>query len=166
MTRRTRTALLVAALALAGSAALAVWAGPYWLGQARAAWDRVTADDRRERLLADLGALELPAGYRAAPCGTTADDASDRCWWTDAPPRDTAADLGAALTAAGVEGVAVDSLDLEADAGPTFASGTAHGFDVTLMATRVVDEDATLAAGELVLREGSFVHLLAGLDGD
>ncbi|QZN85318.1 hypothetical protein [Cellulomonas sp. C5510] len=49
---------------------------------------------------------------------------------------------------------------------PAFATGTAHGFGIMLMASRVVDEDATRAAGELVLREGSFVHLLADLGDD
>ena len=91
-------------------------------------------------------------------------DASDRCWWTDAPPRDAGADLTAALSAAGVEGVAFEGVGLETGTALAFATGTAHGFEVTLMATRVVDEDATLAAGELVLHEGSFVHLLADLD--
>lgn len=169
MNRRRLAAVLAVTVPLALlSVALLVRVAPFWVDQARGALDRHRWPERREQIEAAAAGLTLPDGYRETDCGALGLDPDQRCWWTDALPADTAADLEAALRAAAATDVATETLAGDApDPGRpvlVVSTGTVAGRDIRLAATREPDEEATLAAGELVLHPGSLVRLVADLD--
>jgi hypothetical protein len=74
------------------------------------------------------------------------------------------AELAAALTAAGAEDVVAENAPLEGPIVLGLARGTVEGREVGLFAAEEVDEQATLAAGGLVMRPGAVVRSTADLD--
>lgn len=164
--RRLAAVLAVTVPLALASVALLLWAAPFWVEQVRGAVDRHRWPEQRERIEAAVAGLALPEGYRETDCGELASGPADRCWWTDALPSSTAAELKAALVAAGATDVSSDSLAAAspAEASLLVSTGSVAGRDVHLAASREVDEEATLTSGELVLRPGSLVRLIADLD--
>lgn len=163
MSRRLRTAALVVLPLALVSVAVAAWAGPYWLERGREYLDRQRWPQQRAHVLDAVAGLALPAGYVEEPCGG-APGPDDRCWHVDARPQDVTADLVAALTAAGVEGVLAETAPVEGTSVIALARGSLEGREVGLFATEEVDEEATLAAGTLVMRPGALVRSTADVE--
>lgn len=179
MNRRRLAVVLAVTVPLAlASVALLAWAAPYWIEQARGVAAQHRWPGQREQVEDAAAGLTLPAVYRETECDVHTAGPSVRCWWTDALPDDTAADLEAALVAVAATDVtsqAVTDAGTEGAAGTAgtggteeavllVATGSVAGRQIHLVATREVDEEATLAAGELVLRPGSVVRLVPDLD--
>lgn len=163
MSRRLRTAALVALPLVLLSVAVAVWAGPYWLERGREYLDRQRWPEQREHVLDAMAAVTLPPRYVEEPC-TGEPGPGTRCWHVDARPQDVTAELAAALTAAGAEDVVAENAPLEGPIVLGLARGTVEGREVVLFAAEEVDEEATVAAGGLVMRPGAVVRSTADLD--
>lgn len=63
-----------------------------------------------------------------------------------------------------MEGVATETAPVEGTLVIALARGAVEGREVGLFATEEIDEEATLAAGGLVMRPGSVVRSTADLD--
>jgi hypothetical protein len=176
--RRLVVVLAITLPLVLASVALLAWAGPYWIGQARDVAARNRWPEQREQIEDAVAGLTLPAGYRETACDAHLAGDAARCWWTDALPDDTAADLEAALVAVAATDVTSDAVagDGAPGAGGTagatgtgeavllVATGSVGGRQIHLVAGRELDEEATLAAGDVVRRPGSLVRLVADLD--
>lgn len=152
--RRTRSALLVALPLGALAIGCTLWAGPYWLGVAQQAVAQQRFwPEQRAQIEAAVAAVDLPDRFTAVPCagpGAGADTA-DRCWRVEASPEDVAADLTAALEAAGVEQVGTST--------PALARhGVVGAHAVGSVADRVVQILAFRELDQSPLRE----HLFTG----
>lgn len=163
MSRRLRTAVLVALPLALLSVAVAVWAGPYWLERGREYLDRRRWPEQRAHVEEAVAGLALPPAYVEEPCAGEPAPGT-RCWHVDARPEDVLAELAAALTAAGAEDVATDTAPLEGGVAIALARGTVEDREVGLVAAEEVDEEATLASGGLVMRPGAVVRSTADLD--
>lgn len=163
----TRSRLRAAGLAAAplGALALAVafWAAPHWSGVAQHAVATSHWPEQRAQIEAAVAAVDLPAPFTAVPCGGLGlgADGADRCWRTAALPADIAADLDAALAAAGVDRV-------ETSASESSRYGVLGTSAAGVVADRVVQIGATRELDEANLPETPFadtvvVHLTADL---
>lgn len=163
VSRRLHVAVLVAVPLLVLSVVVAAWAGPFWVARGRELLERQRWPEQRAQVLDAVAAVTLPAAYVEEPCAS-ADDPADRCWRVDLAPEETTAALAEALTAAGVAAVRPGLAPVEGAGTIALARGTVAGREVGLFATTEVDEEATVAAGAVVLRPGALVRSTADLE--